>query len=50
MLHDLDGLMQMTLTVGDKRYHVRTETRGLVGQVFTACRLALPPTICEAEA
>ena len=49
LLQDLDGLQQMTLTVGEKRYHVRTETEGMVGQLFAACHLALPPTIREAE-
>ena len=49
LLHDLDGLMQMALTIGEKRYHLRSETQGLVGQVFGACRLALPPTIREAD-
>ena len=41
--------MQMELTVGEKRYRLRSETQGLVGQVFGACRLALPPTIREAD-
>ena len=49
LLHDLDGLMQIALTIGEKRYHLRSETQGLVGQVFGACRLALPPTIREAD-
>jgi len=50
LLHDLDGLVQMTLTVGTKSYHLRSETEGLVGKVFAACRLVLPPTIRKADA
>ena len=50
LLHDLDAMMRMQLTVGDKTYDLRTETRGVAANVFAACRLALPPTICEADA
>lgn len=48
VLHDLDAMMLMRLTVGERSYEVRTETRGVAGKVFAACGLAPPPTIREA--
>jgi len=50
LLADLEAMMRMELKVGDKTYHLRTETRGVAAKVFAACRLALPPTMREAEA
>lgn len=48
VLHDLDAMMLMRLSVGERQYEVRTETRGVAGKVFAACGVALPPTIREA--
>jgi transposase len=50
VLRDLDALQQMTLTVGEKHYGLRTEARGVTGKLFTACGVGLPPTIREVEA
>lgn len=48
VLSDLDAMTRTQLTVGGKRYDVRTETRGVAGKVFAVCRLALPATVQQA--
>ena len=45
ILADLAGLQQIDLTVQGKRYRLRTETKGTLNAVFTACGVALPPTL-----
>ena len=45
ILDDLDGLQEIEMTVGDKPYRLRTETKGTLSAVFSACGVALPPTL-----
>lgn len=45
ILDDLDGLQEIEMTVGDKPYRLRTETKGTISAVFGACGVALPPTL-----
>lgn len=45
ILDDLDGLQQIELTVQGKGYRLRTETKGTISAVFSACGVALPPTL-----
>lgn len=45
ILDDLDGLQEIQMTVGDKPYRLRTETKGTLAAVFSACGVALPPTL-----
>ena len=45
ILDDLDGLQEIEMTVGDKPYRLRTETKGTISAVFSACGVALPPTL-----
>lgn len=45
ILDDLDGLQEIEMTVGDKPYRLRTETKGTLAAVFSACGVALPPTL-----
>lgn len=42
---DLDSLQEIELTVQGKGYRLRTETKGTLNAVFTACGVALPPTL-----
>ena len=45
ILDDLDALQEIEMTVGDKPYRLRTETKGTISAVFSACGVALPPTL-----
>lgn len=45
ILDDLAGLQEIEMTVGDKPYRLRTETKGTISAVFGACGVALPPTL-----
>jgi len=45
IVHDLDGLTEMELTVQGKGYVLRSETKGTIGKVAQACGLTLPPTL-----
>ena len=45
ILADLDGLQEIELTLQDKSYRLRTETKGTLNAVFNACGVALPPTL-----
>jgi hypothetical protein len=45
VVHDLDRLEEVTLTVDEKGYVLRTEPKGTVGKVFQAAGVALPPVI-----
>jgi transposase len=47
MLRDLDAMVQMELSVGGKAYLLRTQSKGVAGKVFTACRVAVPPMLEE---
>lgn len=45
VIMDLDNLVEMEITVSDKRYTVRSNTEGTVAKVFGACGVALPPML-----
>ena len=45
VLDDLADLKEIELTVQDKGYRLRTETRGTLSAVFSACGVALPPQL-----
>lgn len=45
ILDDLNGLQEIELTVHDKPYRLRTETKGTLSAVFSARSVALPPTL-----
>jgi len=45
IVDDLDGLQEIELTVQGKGYRLRTETKGTLNAIFTACGVALPPTL-----
>ena len=45
LIDDLDRLQEVELTIQDKGYRLRTETRGTNSAVFRACGAALPPTL-----
>lgn len=45
ILDDLDRLQEIELTVQGKGYRLRTETQGTISAVFSACGVALPPTL-----
>ena len=45
IVRDLDGLVEMELTVQGKGYVLRSETNGTVGKVAQACAITLPPTL-----
>lgn len=45
ILDDLDRLQEVELTVQGKPYRLRTETQGTISAVFSACGVALPPTL-----
>lgn len=42
---DLDGLQEIELALQGKNYRLRTETKGTLNAVFTACGVALPPAL-----
>jgi hypothetical protein len=45
VVQDLDRLEEVTITVDEKSYVLRTEPKGTVGKVFQAAGVALPPVI-----
>jgi hypothetical protein len=45
VISDLDRLQEVEMSLDGKSYTVRTETKGTIGKVFQACRVALPPTL-----
>ena len=45
VIRDLDNLVEMGITVSDKRYTVRSNTEGTIAKVFGACGVALPPML-----
>ena len=49
VIHDLDRLQEVKISLEGKSYVVRTETKGTVSKVFQACSVALPPTLRSAD-
>ena len=45
VVQDLDRLEELTLTIDEKGYILRTDPKGTVGKVFQAAGVALPPVI-----
>jgi transposase len=45
VIRDLERLQQVEVLIEQKKYRLRTETRGTVATVFQACGVALPPTL-----
>jgi transposase len=45
VIRDLDNLVEMEVSIGGKGYVFRGQTPGVVGKVFQACGVALPPTL-----
>ncbi|MFH1616427.1 MAG: hypothetical protein ABIG61_15240 [Planctomycetota bacterium] len=45
VIRDLDNLVEMEITVSDRRYTVRSNTEGTIAKVFGACCVALPPML-----
>jgi len=45
VVQDLDRLEELTLTLGEKGYVLRTDPKGTVSKVFQAAGVALPPVI-----
>lgn len=45
VIRDLDHLQQIEVLIEQKKYLLRTETRGSVAKVFQVCGVALPPTL-----
>lgn len=45
VIRDLDHLQQIEVLIEQKKYLLRTETRGTVAKVFQVCGVALPPTL-----
>lgn len=49
VISDLDRLQEIEMSLDDKSYVVRTESKGTIGKVFQACGVALPPTLRSAD-
>jgi transposase len=49
IIRDLDGLVEMEVTVQGKGYVLRSETNGTIGKVAQACGIPLPPTLRPLE-
>ena len=45
IIRDLDNLLEMEISIGDKGYVFRSPTKGSVARVFQSCGVALPPTL-----
>jgi transposase len=45
LVRDLDRLQQIEVLIDQKKYLLRTETRGTLAKVFQACAVVLPPTL-----
>jgi len=45
IIRDLDNLLELEMTINDKGYIIRNETKGTVGKVAQVCGAALPPTL-----
>ena len=45
IIRDLDNLLELEITINNKSYIIRNETKGTVGKVAQVCGAALPPTL-----
>jgi len=49
IVHDLTQLHETTIHIDDHEYVVRSETKGIIGKVFQACGVAVPPVLRPAR-
>ena len=49
VLRDLDRLQQVAITKDGRQMILRTPASGVIGPLFKAARIALPPNVCEAS-
>jgi transposase len=49
IVRDVDAIIEVNVTHGEKKFTVRTETTGVAGKVFQAVGVALPPVLQGAE-
>lgn len=45
VIRDLDSLQEIEIRIDGKGYVLRNEVQGVVGKVFQACGVAIPPTL-----
>lgn len=45
ILRDLDHLLETEISVQGKGYIIRSESKGTIGKVAQACKIALPPAL-----
>ena len=45
VIRDLDNLIEMEVAINGKGYVFRGQTAGVLGKVFQACGVALPPVL-----
>jgi transposase len=45
IIHDLDNLIEMEVSIGGKGYVFRGQASGVAGKVFQASGVAMPPTL-----
>ena len=50
MLRDLDRLQEVTITKDKRAMTLRTPATGLIGPLFKAARIALPPNVRDTSA
>jgi hypothetical protein len=50
VLRDLDRLQEVTITKDGRAMTLRTPATGLIGPLFKAARIALPPNVRDASA
>ena len=50
MLRDLDRLQEVTITKDGREMTLRTPATGVIGPLFKAARIALPPNVREPNA
>ena len=49
VIRDLDNLIEMKIAINNKRFVFRGQSSGVVGKVFQACGVALPPVLRSTE-
>ena len=50
VLRDLDRLQEVTITKDGRQMTLRTPATGVIGPLFKAARMALPPNVRDASA
>ena len=49
IIRDLDNLLELEITINNKGYIIRNETKGTIGKVVQVCGVAMPPTLRHAR-